>query len=80
MEPAEIVPALETVAPAATKLAMVPVFATEPALAVEINGEIKLVWLGKAQICKGLEIALKKMQVGEVRIVSVPAKELKLYG
>jgi FKBP-type peptidyl-prolyl cis-trans isomerase len=39
----------------------------------EIHGEIKLVWLGKSQICKGLEIALKKMQVGEVRIVSVPA-------
>ena len=36
MEPAEMVPALETVAPAATKLAMVPVFATVPALAVTV--------------------------------------------
>ena len=35
-EPAEMVPALETVAPAAAKLAIVPVFVTVPALAVTV--------------------------------------------
>jgi len=39
----------------------------------EINGEQKVVWLGRSQVCKGLDMALRKMAIGEVRLATVPA-------